>query len=137
MKKEKAAVKEPKIQWAISSEWLAKNNRSLQGLAREYLCPKCTTQLTKKKKLESLDAIISSLQSCCSHGPDFINDRQPIMESIFRIFLINGNQPLDLEEMGKQVIDFRRGDSYRSSPEILAHVLENDRYYGIKRFPGI
>ena len=75
---------------------------------------------------------MSTIHNCCSHNPDFINDRLPILEGAFRLFLANGNQPLDLEELGNQLSERRGGDPYRTSPETLNRILKNDRYYGLQ-----
>jgi len=54
------------------------------------------------------------------------------MESAFRLFLANGNQPLDLIEMGRQLSDWRGIDTYRTSVEVLSRLLNKDMYYGIR-----
>ena len=53
----------------------------------------------------------------------------------FRLFLVNGNQPLDLEELSKQLAEWRGGDTYRTSPEILSRLLDSSQYYGLRRVP--
>ena len=78
---------------------------------------------------------MSTIQACCSHTPHFINDRLPIIESAFRLFLANGNQSLDTEELGNQLSELRGGDPYRTSPEALSRLLKNDRYYGLQEVP--
>ena len=78
---------------------------------------------------------MSNIKDCCSRTPEFINDRLPILESVFRLFLANGNQPLDLEELGKRLNEWRGGDPYRTSPETLYRLLKNDRYYGLRPVP--
>ena len=58
------------------------------------------------------------------------------MESIFRLFLAYGNEPLHLEELSRRLNDWRGGDSYRTSAEILSRLLENDLYYGLSQVEG-
>lgn len=132
MNKKTTIVEQPKTQWAIALDWFEQNNRSISALIQDYLCPKCAKKLSAKGKESSPDALISAIKDCCSHTPEFINDRLPILESIFRLFIANGNQPLDLEELGKQICELRGGDSYRTSPESLSRLLKNDRYYGLQ-----
>ncbi len=132
MDKEEISTEQPKIRWAIALDWFQQNNRSISALIQNSLCLKCAKQLSAEGKESSPDVLMSTIQDCCSHTPDFINDRLPILESIFRLFLANGNQPLDLEEMGKQLSELRSGDSYRTSPEILSRLLKNDRFYGLQ-----
>ena len=45
-------------------------------------------------------------------------------ESIFRLYLAGDNQPLTLEELGRQLSEWRDGDIYTTSPEILSRLLE-------------
>ena len=132
MAKEETSTEQPKTRWAIAPDWFQQSNRSISALIQSYLCPKCAKRLSAKRKMESPDAILSAIQDCCSRVPDFIHDRLPILESIFRLFLANGNQPLDLEELGKRLSERRGGDPYRTSPETLSRLLKSDRYYGLR-----
>ena len=126
----------PDTQWAISIDWFDANNRSAIMMIKEYLCPKCADELEQKKKPSSLQDLIARVQKCYLHTPGFINHRIPIMESIFRLFLSKGNAPLYLEEVSRQLSELREGDSYRTSPEVLLHLLRNDHYYGLQEITG-
>ncbi len=117
--------------WFIDLEWYQPNNRSFIVLAQSYLCPKCAKQLDAKGKYMSVNTLLSNIRDCCSHVPGFIADQQPIMESAFRLFLANGNQPLNLEELSSQLSEWRGGD-YRTSVEILSRLFKNNRYYGLR-----
>jgi hypothetical protein len=112
-------------------DWFQQNNRSISILLQTYLCPKCAKRLSAKRKDNSPESLMTAIKDCCSHAPGFINDRLPVLESVFRFFLANGNQPLELEELGKQLSELRGGDPYRTSPETLSRLLKNDRYYGL------
>ena len=76
---------------------------------------------------------MSTIRDCCSRTPGFIINKLPILESIFRIFLANSNQPLDLEELEKQLSQWRGGDTHHASVEVLSRLLENDQYYGLRQ----
>jgi hypothetical protein len=136
MTEEEEVSTEPlKTHWAIALDWFQQNNRSISALIRDYLCPKCAKKLTADKKESSPDVLMSTIQDCCSHTPGFINDRLPIIESVFRLFLANGNQSLDMEELGMKLSELRGGDPYRTSPEALLRLLKSDRYYGLQEVP--
>ncbi|GAH99783.1 unnamed protein product, partial [marine sediment metagenome] len=45
----------------------------------------------------------------------------------------NGNQPLDLEELGRQLSEWRGRDTYRTSAGILSRLLKSDQYYGLRQ----
>jgi hypothetical protein len=124
---------QPVGRWFIDLDWLEQNNRSFLVLAQGCLCPKCRERLEEGKKEISAADLISSIGDCCSQTPGFITDRLPILEGIFRLFLTNGNQPLDLEELGKQLGEQRGGDSRRTSVEVLSRLLGNERYYGLRQ----
>jgi hypothetical protein len=116
--------------WAIKPDWFQLNQRSATVLVKDYLCPACAKRLNDKKT--ELKELLATIQSCCSHTPDFLNDKLPVMESAFRLFLSNGNRPLTLKEITSELAKVRYGDIYRASPEILLRILRNDCFYGIQ-----
>jgi hypothetical protein len=119
--------------WFIDLDWYQFNNRSFLILAQERLCPKCRERLeVEEGEISAADLLIAT-KDCCSKEPGFITGELPILESIFRLFLANGNQPLDLEELGKQLSEWRGGAPYRTSGEVLPRLLESDRYYGLRQ----
>ena len=114
--------------WRIDLDWCRKNGCSLFVLAQDCLCPRCREQL-KGETGES--EVIQTITSCCSKRADFITPNMPILASIFRLLLANGNQPLDLKELSAQLTEHRRGNTQGTSPETLSRILKNDRYYGL------
>ncbi len=130
--KEKSA-EQPKVKWFIDLGWYPQNSRSFSALAGSRLCPKCSKRLSRGDKEISANAILSAIRDCCSQEPGYINDQLPVLESIFRVFLANGNQPLDVEELGQRLNEWRGADAYRTSGEVLPRILENERYYGLRR----
>jgi hypothetical protein len=113
---ENISVEQPVARWFIDLDWFPQNGRSFSALAWERLCPACRQRLTAP--------------------PGFIHGGLPVLESVFRLFLANGNQPLDLEELSWELSEQRAGGGYRTSPQVLSRLLENDRYYGLGRFEG-
>jgi len=130
--KEGKTTEPPPTRWAISLEWFHDNNRSATMLISEHLCPNCASKLSPGKKESSPEELISRIQKCCSNTPEFISHRLPVMESVFRLFLGNGNQAMGLDEVGQQLSQLRGGDSYRTSSEALLRLLKSDRYYGLQ-----
>jgi hypothetical protein len=121
-----------KTRWAIDLDWFQQNSRSIVVLLTDYLCPKCAKKLNIGEKEHPPEVLLNTIQKCCCQTTNFINDRLPILEGIFRLYLSNGNQPLDLDELGNQLSRLRGGDPYRTSPESLLRLLKNDRYYGLQ-----
>ncbi len=128
-------VQPAETRWAISLDWFPSHQRSAVALVKDYLCPECTKRLISKKE-PLLKNLLASIESCCSQNPDFINDKLPILESTFRIFLRNGNRPMTLQEISSELAQWRFGDVYRTSPVTLKRILKNDLFYGLREVPG-
>jgi hypothetical protein len=122
-----------KTNWCIDFDWYQPNNRSFLAIAQDCLCPKCRQRLKADEKEVSAANLLKAVQSCCSREPGFITGTTPVLESIFRLFLAGGNQPLDMHELGKQLSDWRGGDTYRTSANILSRLLTSNQYYGIRQ----
>ena len=93
-------------------------------------------QLSTEGEEISEAKLLANIRDCCSHAPEFITGQLPILESNFRFFLANGNQPLTLEELGEQLSERLGGDTYRTSEEILSRLLQSDQYYGLQPAPS-
>ena len=129
MDRENVTTEQVKQRWFIDLDWYQQNNRSFLALAQRYLCPKCREQL--KGEMAAAD-LLTAIKDCCSQTPGFITGELPILDSIFRLFLANGNQPLDVEALGTQLSEWRGGDTYRTAPKILSRLLNNDQFYGLR-----
>ncbi len=135
MDREDINTDQPRPRWFIDLEWYQQSNRSFSALAEPCLCPKCSKQLEIAEGRTASADLLSTIKDCCSKTPAFITRELPILESIFRLFLANGNQPLDLEELGKQLSEWRSGDTYCTSAEILSRLLRRDEHYGLRQVP--
>ena len=122
---------QPTQHWFIDLDWLEQHHRSFLVLAQDCLCPECRQRLEESEEKVSAAGLMSSIKDCCSKTPGFITERSPVLGSIFRLLLANGNQPLGLEELGKQLAEWR-GDRH-TSPEALSRLLGSDRYYGLRQ----
>jgi hypothetical protein len=135
MTPEKLAPEQTISRWFIDLAWYEQNNRSFLNLAQQGLCAKCVEKLGKKKKKYTQNDVINTIKDCCSKSPEFITGKMPLLESIFRVILANGNEPIDIEEIGKQLTEYR-GDAYSVSTQTLTRLLDNDRWYGFKSIKG-
>ena len=100
MSKEDAGIEPVKTRWCIDLDWYDHNKRSFPALVGGYLCPKCQGKL---KGEITAEVLLASIKGCCGKSSGFISAGLPILESVFRIFLANGNQPLDVEELSRQM----------------------------------
>lgn len=119
--------------WCIDLNWFPQHQRSFKTLAQDSLCRECRNELTSGGKEHSDSMMLKQISKCCGNRPDFISTQQPLMESVFRVFLANGNQPLTLERLG-QLLSERRGGSHTSEATLL-RLLQTDRYYGLRPVP--
>ncbi len=119
-------------QWFIDLDWYDANNRSFFILARERLCPRCRKQLRVDEKEVPAADLLKAIKNCCASEPGYITVDLPVMESIFRLFLANGNMPLGLEELGQQLSEWYGRDTYRVPLETLPRLINKNRYYGLR-----
>ena len=84
----------------------------------------------------SVSQLLTTIRDCCSREAGFITGEVPVLESIFRIFLANGNQPLELAVLSQHLSKLRGGDPYRTSVKVLSRLLYSDHYYGFRKVPG-
>jgi len=129
MEEENVATLEQRL-WFIDFTGQQERKRSPVALLQSCLCPKCREKY-KEGKFNAAD-LVANIKDCCSKAPGFITDRSLVLESIFRLLLAYGNQPLSLEELGKRLSEWRGGDAYRTSAEILYRLLSSDQYYGFQ-----
>jgi hypothetical protein len=133
---EDISAEQPVSRWFIDLDWFPHNNRSFFALARECLCPACRQRLTAPPPEIAAGDLLAAISGCCSKTAGFIHGELPILESVFRLFLANRNQPLDLDELSRELGERWGGAGYRTSPQVLSRLLINDRYYGLGRFEG-
>jgi len=132
MEREDFSTDQPKTLWHIDLDWLQQHRRSILALLRGCLCPACRRELKIEQHNIPESELMTRIKDCCSHNPGYITGQLPIMESLFRFFLANGNQPMSVEEIGRQLSERRGGDISRTSEQILLRLLRNDRYYGFQ-----
>ena len=118
---------EPNADYHIDLEWYEENNRSLPALAKSRLCPDCVDKLGAS---ESVEDILKAFQDCCSKKPEYLLPRMPVLESLFRVLLANGNEPLGLEELAHRIGEARQGN-FVPGIEALRRILDHDKFYGL------
>ena len=113
----------------IDLDWYREQERSFVLLATSRLCPS-----SQKKKIPKSDtALMNTLTQCCSKSEQYITPDMTLAESIFRLLLANGNNPMSLEQMQARLLQ-HAGDMTGSrdiSVPKLTLIIDNDRYYGM------
>ena len=133
MVSENTTPEQQKSLWVVDIQWYEQNNRSFLDLAQRSLCPKCAEKLGKKKKKPVASEMLAAIKDCCGKSPDFLTAKMPILDSVFRILLANGNKPMEIGEISRELSERRGGDNYAGSPQLLTRLLSNDHWYGFKQ----
>jgi len=122
----------------IDFSWWAKQNKDIRVFMRELLCPESLEAANaapdrqmvdmvdpETAEVTQVDALWEAIRACCSQKPDYIAADTPILDSIFRVFLANGNQPLSILELHER-LDKR-------PPDVILRILTRGQVYmGIK-----
>jgi hypothetical protein len=122
----------------IDHIWWEATGRDIRVAVRGQLCPECQARYPDHRNTEAVDwvdsetaevvrgdALIQCLRSECSHKPDFIGRANPLVTNVFRIFLLNGNQPLTPRELSAQI-------SWASPETILRTLSGGSVYMGLR-----
>ena len=126
-------VEQPLPRWFIDFDWFPRNDRSFSVIARGCLCSDCRQRQAEESGEMAAADLMATIKDCCSQQPGFITSELPVLASLFRLVLANGNQPLDPAELSQRLNEWRRG--YPIAPETLNRLLENDRCYGLSQVP--
>ncbi len=113
--------------WFIDLGWYEENARSFVSLAKGCLCYE-HRRLWEDGGLAA-DDFLATIRDCCSAAEGFITANTPILETVFRLLLSRGNEPLTLGELVDMVRE-HHGGGYAASPGALNRLLAEDRFYG-------
>lgn len=122
----------------IDMAWWDEQGRDIRVYVREMLCTQCRDMVRSygadalvdivddvTAEVTQADLLWHSLRTCCGANPDFIGPDMPIIEAIFRTFLLNGNAPLSVRELHARL--------NRRPPEVLLRMLTaGDVYLGLR-----
>ena len=142
MNQEEVGPDQAEQRWYIDLDWYQQNRRSFSTLAQGYLCSKCRKRLKVEEGEVSVSQLLTTIRDCCSREAGFITGEVPVLESIFRIFLANGNQPLELAVLSQHLSKLRGGDPYRTSVKVLSRLLHSEdliprQRYEVRRFQNL
>ncbi len=96
----------------IDFVWWEQNDRDWHVYLRSLLCPEHQQSMASLQEGEMIDwidpdtaevkpvdGIQHILMSHCALQPEFISPQTTLVEAVFRLFLVNGNQPMSAEEL--------------------------------------
>jgi hypothetical protein len=118
----------------IDLAWWEQTGQDLRLYVSQALCDECRADLGGYEgerlidwvdeftgQVRRVDGLWHALNTCCSTRPDYITPNTPIVESIFRTFLANGNTPLSIREL-YELLD-------RRPPELILRMLTAGQVY--------
>jgi len=117
----------------IDFEWWKKNERDWHVYLRSLLCPEHQDAFSDVEEGQTIDwvdpftaevkpveGIQNALMTHCVKQPDFLTDQTALVEAVFRLFLTNGNVPMNSTDMGARL---------KRSPETILRTLAGPRVY--------
>ncbi len=100
----------------IDFAWWEHNDRDWHVFLRSLLCPEHQQLLADASEESMIDAIdpktgevhpVNGIQNAlmthCALQPDFVSEHTTVVEAVFRVFLVNGNQAMSPEELSKRL----------------------------------
>jgi hypothetical protein len=100
----------------IDFEWWKKNERDWHVYLRTLLCPAHQESLAgleegqmidwvdeNTAEVRAVDGIQHALMNHCARQPDFVTPQTALVEAVFRVFLVNGNQPMSAEDLSARL----------------------------------
>jgi len=99
----------------IDLNWWQRQNKDIRVFLQDILCEECRAGLDLNHEqtvdmidpdtaeVQRVDAMWEAIRACCSLKPGYITIDTPLLESIFRVFLANGNKPLSVRELHERL----------------------------------
>ncbi len=105
-----------KTRYHIDFDWWSQHDRDWRVYLRSFLCPEHQQAYAKldifdqvdwvdpeTAEVQRVDGLQNVLISHCAQQSSFQVQHSTLVDSVFRIFLANGNTPLTPEELAEQV----------------------------------
>ncbi|MBW6465070.1 MAG: hypothetical protein K0B06_01020 [Brevefilum sp.] len=112
----KRSLIKPKLTspFQIDFEWWKRNDRDWRVYLRSFLCEDHQRMFEdldndeiidwidpKTAEVKQVDGLQHVLISHCAKQEDFLNRNMALVDSVFRVFLSNGNKPLTPQELAE------------------------------------
>ncbi len=148
-------VQKPK--YYIDLQWYEARNRSFRLVAQGRFCPACQRKVEAgeqtQERVPTVDPKtgrvvfelrtvpyganpLQVIRTCCSKQRNYITPETPLREAIFRVFLANGNQPMEAERirefLGEYINLADRPHGY--NVDLIERLIQTDTTYGLREF---
>ncbi len=100
----------------IDFEWWRQNERDWHVYLRSLLCAEHQSLLANVEEgqvidwvdentaeVRQVDGIQHTLMTHCARLPDFLTQQTALVEAVFRLFLVGGNQAMSAEDLSKRL----------------------------------
>ena len=100
----------------VDFAWWEQNDRDWHVYLRSLLCTEHQQTLANMDEgalidwvdpvtaiVQPVDAIQHALMNHCALLPDFLDEHTALVEAVFRLFLVNGNQPMSATDLAKKL----------------------------------
>jgi hypothetical protein len=105
-----------KTPFHIDYGWWERESRELRIYLLTHLCPEhraqfesiATTEMidwvdTETGEVQQVDGLQHVLRTHCSQQPGYLEEHTSVVDAIFRVFLANGNQPLNAVDLAERI----------------------------------
>jgi hypothetical protein len=102
--------------FCIDFEWWRQHDNDSRIYLQSCLCPEHQETFSKidtdikvdwvdpqTAEVQLVDGLQHVLMSHCAQLPGFLTNRTSLVDTVFRVFLANGNLPLTPEDLSKQI----------------------------------
>ncbi len=126
------APPESNHRYFIDMKWYEESGRSFQQMLDSRMpgaAPHEDKPKGKRKKAPEINKVdVTKIEG-------FITPSLPIKEAVFRLLLVNNNQPMDVAQISKELVAKGLGGAGLRdlSPAALDRILSTNQYYGLKR----
>jgi hypothetical protein len=118
MEAKRPSLVKPTIQtpFHIDFDWWKRNERDWHVFLRSLLCAEHQETFAnlgegqivdwidpETAEVRPVDGIQHTLMSHCALQPEFFNERTALVEAVFRLFLISGNNPMSAEDLAARL----------------------------------
>jgi hypothetical protein len=147
-------LEEERPRYYIDERWFTDHNKSFRAVAQTRMCPACRKKIGTEvqERIPTVDnrgrvvyemrAVpfaanpLGEIRRHCSKESDYITGETPITEAIFRVFLANSNQPIDVDGIVEQLANYvppsERPRSFTA--ETIQRILDSSNSFGLRRF---
>jgi len=100
----------------VDFDWWQQNDRDWRVYLRSLMCEEHQTAFAEwgddtmldwvdpeTAEVNVVDGFQHALMSHCALAPSFLTERTALVEAVFRLFLINGNKPMNSNQLSEKL----------------------------------